>query len=116
MKIVYVRFGMMPENDKSFNSLDEFYEEGVSVYEALYRDGKFQILLPIINDTSINTLVNCFNTAQCLSGQIYHYSRLNLVDGEYIGTGSDGEPLLKNCRIIRPIFEKEIKEWEGLNE
>ncbi|RLC45238.1 MAG: hypothetical protein DRH57_08380 [Candidatus Cloacimonadota bacterium] len=115
MEVVYVRFGMIPENGKSYNSLDEFYEEGVSVYEALHRDGQFQLLLPMIDETSIATLGNCYNTAQCLSGQIYHYSRLNLVEGEYIGNGSDGEPLLKNCKIIRPIFEKEINEWRNTN-
>jgi hypothetical protein len=26
-----------------------------------------------------------------------------IVDGELCGTGSDGEPLLKNCKIVREI-------------
>ena len=116
MKLFYVRFGLIPKSGKSYNYLNNFEEVGVSVYEALYDNGSYRILLPKLLDTSINTLGMCFNVAQCLSGQLDRKTCLYLVDGEKIGEGSDGEPLLKDCTIIKPIFEKEINEWKQNNE
>ena len=40
MKLIYVRFGEIPANGKSKNYLTGEYEKGVSVYEALEREGK----------------------------------------------------------------------------
>ena len=116
MELVYVRFGDVPECGRSWNSLDKFYEEGVSVYEAIHRDGVYQILLPKMDSTSIISLGMCFNAAQGLSGQIDRKNCLYLVEGNKIGIGSDGEPLLKSCKIIREIFHKEINDWRLLNE
>jgi hypothetical protein len=103
MNIVYVRFGGIPENERSRNYLTKEYEAGVSVYEALERDGKYQILLPKLDPVSIATLGNCYNTAQGLWGK--ENNPLYLIEGDFIGYGSDGEPLLKNCKIIKRIFE-----------
>jgi hypothetical protein len=41
MRLCYVRFGYIPENGLSVNSLTKEYEIGVSVYEAIERDGKY---------------------------------------------------------------------------
>ena len=97
-----MRFGALPEDGRSRNALTGELEAGVSVYEALERDGAHQILLPRLRPESVGTLGMCFNTAQGLSGQVNH--PLYLVGGELAGTGSDGEPLLKNCKILQRIF------------
>lgn len=102
MRIVYVRFGALPEDGKSRNALTGELEAGVSVYEALERDGQYQILLPKMDPQAIATLGNCFNVAQGLWGQEHH--PLHLVEGEVVGKGSDGETLLANCRVVRRIF------------
>jgi hypothetical protein len=109
MRVCYVRFGhgkgALPPSGKSTNCLTGEEEVGVSVYEALERDGKYQILLPKLDGTSPATLGMCFNVAQGLWGMQNH--PLYEVDGDVIGEGSDGEPLLTNCRVIKRIFQSE---------
>ena len=91
MKLVYVRFGEIPANGKSKNHFTDEYEKGVSVYEALERDEKISILLPSLTGSA------CVSLSGVLDRPMY------IVDGELCGTGSDGEPLLKNCKIVREI-------------
>lgn len=103
----FVRFGhkdgAFPPGEMSRNGLTGEFEIGVSVYEALERDGKYQILLPRIDGTAPATLGMCFNAAQGLWG-MENYP-LYEVDGEVVGIGSDGEPLLKNCKVVKRIFK-----------
>ena len=91
LSAVYIRFGSIPENQKSKNHLSGNMEVGVSVYEAIYRDGKYSLLLPSPTGSS------CVSLSGCLDRPAY------LVEGEKIGVGSDGEILLKNCKIIKAI-------------
>lgn len=106
-RICYVRFGRksepVPRSGKSFNSLEQREEAGVSVYEALCREGdQYQIILPPISSTTVATLGMCLNVAQGLWG--LENNPLYEVTGDLVGVGSDGEPLLKNCRVVKPIF------------
>lgn len=91
MNVVYIRFGDLPTHQKSKNYLTEEFENGVSVYEALERDGSLSILLPSL------TASTCVSLSGVLSRPMY------IVEGDVCGTGSDGEPLLKNCKIVRQI-------------
>lgn len=106
MRLCFVRFGCStgacPAGGKSKNSLTGKREKGVSVYEALERDGKYQILLPRVDPTSIATLSMCYNVAQGLWGKVNH--PLYEVDGTLVGFGSDGEPLLKDVRTVKRIL------------
>lgn len=79
----FIRFGDVPEDEKSYNYRDGFYEKGVSVYNALfYPDGKYEIIPE--NDIQV-------------FGSISFGSRPAFrVWGDVVGTGSDGEPLLRN--------------------
>lgn len=105
MRLCYVRFGhkdgAFPLAGQSRNSRTGELESGVSAYEAIERDGSYQILLPALGGTAVATLGMAFNTAQGLWGKenypIYE------VSGTLIGTGSDGEPLLKDCEVIKQI-------------
>lgn len=107
IRFCYVRFGkkdsVFPPEERSKNHSTGKLENGVSVYEAIERNGIYQILLPRIDSQTIATLGNCFNVAQGLWGQENY--PLWEVDGDLVGEGSDGEPLLKNCRAIKKIFE-----------
>ena len=101
MRLCYVRFGHIPKDGQSLNHYTKYKEDGVSVYEALERDGKYQILLPKIE--SVVTLGMLFNISQNIS--LLKENPLFEVEGELIGYGSDGEPLLKDCRIIKEILD-----------
>ena len=105
-RIRYVRFGGIPASGRSKNHLTDEEEAGVSVYEALYRNGKYQILLPKMASHSVGTLGMCFNVAQGLYA--YTDQALSLVTGKFVGYGSDGEPLLQNCKIVRQLFNDQV--------
>ena len=45
----------------------------------------------------------CFNVSQCIS--LLKEKPLFEVEGDHIGVGSDGEPLLKNCRVVKEILD-----------
>lgn len=81
----FIRFGDIPKNEKSFNYRDGFHENGVSVYNALfYPDGKYEILPE--------------NDIQVFGSISYSGRPAYRVWGDVVGTGSDGEPLLRNVR------------------
>ena len=82
---------MPPKNGKSKNHLTGDTETGVSVYEAIVRKDKISIIMPCL------TYSACVSLSGCIERQAYE------VVGNIIGTGSDGEPIIKNCKIIRKI-------------
>ncbi len=95
LKKQFIRFGGIPENGKSgiYNGdLGKVGEEkGVSVYEAIMIDGKLKLILPKIKSSTIVSL------------EWVHDRPVYLVSGDMCGYGSDGEPLLRNCQILKQI-------------
>jgi hypothetical protein len=93
----YIRFGDIPEDELS--GMGGWSNEiGVSCYHAVQIDGKFSVALPpILNNFNFNTLLS----------KIYHANAGNIkvyvISGKRVGTGGDGEPLLKNIKILRDI-------------
>lgn len=87
---IYIRFGDLPKGGKSRNWASGEYERGVSVYRARY---------------SVNT--GTYQPFGALPGaEIAHLmqgSKILLVTGDKVGTGSDGEPLLANVIIIAEL-------------
>lgn len=87
---IYIRFGALPKGGKSRNWASGEYERGVSVYRARY---------------NVNT--GTYQPFGALPGaEIAHLlrgSKILLVTGDKVGTGSDGEPLLSNVRIIAEL-------------
>ncbi len=87
---IYIRFGDLPKGGKSRNWASGKYENGVSVYRARY---------------NVNT--GTYQTFGALPGaEIAHLlrgSKILLVTGDKVGTGSDGEPLLANVIIIAEL-------------
>ena len=95
MNLIYVRFGDLPKDGKSFNFLTEQYEKGVSVYEAMeYEDGSIHILMPTHTGSA------CVSLSGCVCRPAYQ------VMGDKIAVGSDNEPLLANCEIIKEVTGK----------
>ena len=96
---MYLRFGDIPENERSKIWAGEYSvgeEEGVSVYDVkIGEDGRVSICLPLPFNR------DTFDTFRMLVE--YSDRKCYLVDGEYVGIGNDGEPLIKNVKVIREV-------------
>ena len=77
----YVRFGEIPECGRSRNHRDDTLELGVSCFDAEFAaDGSFRLLVtPVLE-------VSYYSVCDRQAYRLY---------GERIGTGADGEPLLR---------------------
>lgn len=81
----FIRFGRVPENGRSKNHRDGTLEAGVSCFEAEFaEDGSYRLLLTPVLEVSYLTVRD---------RQAYR------LYGEEIGTGADGEPLLRVDRF-----------------
>lgn len=84
---IYVRYGKPPKGGKSCNHADGRDEAGVSVFRGqMLPDGRWRTL---IGDNP--------GSVMALGRDAYQ------VAGREIGTGSDGEPVLADCKIIRKL-------------
>lgn len=75
----YIRFGEVPENEKSINYFENDYEIGVSVFDE---------------NLSLSNLRLISSLAVRIGQKAY------IVEGEEVGIGNDGEPLIVNVKII----------------
>lgn len=107
-KPLYIRFGDIPKDEKSkvYNGEIEIgTEKGVSVYPA-FEDLEGNIVLGLslpVTKTSLYTQQHLLE---------YDNRACYLVSGDYIGKGTDGEPLLRNIKIIREIKDFRVKQGE----
>lgn len=89
--LILVRYGDLPPNCRSKNYLTETLEDGVSAYEAIVRGDLIQIILPSVESSGLVSLSGINDRP------------LYEVAGVLVGRGSDGEPLLNPCRIVRKL-------------
>ena len=83
----YIRFGSLPEGGQSRNHRDNTLETGVSCFDAeISADGSFRLLLTPVLEVSYLTV------ADRPAYRLY---------GERVGTGADGEPLLRVDRAVK---------------
>lgn len=87
----YLRFGEIPESGKSKNHLTGNLEIGVSVYDCVFLNGRYKLVMPNLTHSA------CVSLSGVLERPCF------LVTGVLIGRGSDGEPLLRSPVIIKPI-------------
>jgi|GEM_PF-5215923 len=91
----YIRFGCLPEGGKSYNFRDKFFEKGVSCYRAIkYRN------IYVIDDE-----VNPFTMLDYRENKQGYEITGKLLENE---KGSDDEPLLTDCKIVKEIKEENI--------
>jgi hypothetical protein len=87
---LYIRFGRLPRAGRSRNYATGQLERGVSVYRARY-----------------NARTDALDASSALAGTYVHYliagKRPYLVAGDEVGTGSDGEPVLANARVVAEL-------------
>jgi|ERR1700691_4336720 len=87
----YLRFGRLPRRGLSFNHHEKFKEKGISVYEYS-KIGKF--VIPVLNNLNSSTILDLNKKNRPVF----------IVFGKKIKPlGSDGEILLKNCKIIKRV-------------
>lgn len=104
----YIRIGTIPKDGKSkvWRGGTQMGEEiGVSCYDAHFSNGKWNIVLPSpINESKVDTLYGLLSQLGLLY-KVDDPQRAYLVEGECVGFGSDGEPLLRSVRILEDITE-----------
>lgn len=98
--MIFYRFDEIPKNEKSciWRGEEKIGEElGVSVYEAHKNiNGTYSPVLPMPTNRS------AFETFLHLIG--YYNGKKYLVTGDLLDeTGTDGEPLIKNVKILKEL-------------
>lgn len=104
MRLCYIRIGEIPLSGKSrIHCGDELLgeEQGISVWEAVELHGKYRILIP--NPCNANAMGDLDSTF--LKSHYYRSTPVYEVDGDVVGTGSDGEPLLDNIEVIKKLSD-----------
>ena len=92
----YIRFGDLPPHERSgIWKSDELigYEDGVSVYNCCVENNIHKLILPTpLSSSSLFTI----------QGFILSDKRkVYLLTGTEVGKGTDGEPIIRNIRIIK---------------
>ena len=97
----YIRFGEIPKDERSSIHYRGMYcgkEEGVSVYDCTFIHGNYHIIVPCpITMGGLDTLTDFL---------FYEKDKpVYFVEGDGVGTGHDGEPLIRNVKIIADITD-----------
>lgn len=91
---IYIRFGDLPDNERSYNSTQDQLEDGVSVYGA-----ELESVPPESGTAGMFVPVGPTRLQIILLAQRDTY----LVTGERVGTGADGEPLLRDIEVLAEL-------------
>lgn len=76
----------------------------MSVFEAIEKDGQYRILMPPLHpDLLVSCLAVCYRSGQGIKA--LQHRPLYEVTGDVVGLGSDGEPVLANCRVVALLSE-----------
>lgn len=86
---LYIRFGDLPDGERSYDHTNNRQEDGVSVYEGRVR--------PTADDTPGVFVPVGQKLAQVL---LLATRTTYLVTGDEVGRGQDGEPLLRNVETV----------------
>lgn len=104
----YIRIGAIPKGERSKVWRGEVCvgeENGVSCYDARFSHGRWNIVIPSpINKSKVDTLYGLLSQIGLLY-KVDEPQRAYLVEGDWVGNGTDGEPLLRNVRIVEDITD-----------
>jgi hypothetical protein len=90
---MYIRFGGLPEDGRSWNDDLQQHEPGVSVYRAEWQSSDRDIVcVEVPRGAEIGTV------------DLVADRPVYVVTGDLLGwRGGDGEPLLTNCRVVEVL-------------
>lgn len=105
----YIRFGAIPKDERSKKGNGVLgdgyecvgYEDGVSVWNAVRINGKWCLVIPHGNSCTHGDITRAAFPDDCLGCS--QDDLIYLVDGDEVGIGSDGEPLLRNVKILAKL-------------
>lgn len=98
-KSLYLRFREIPKNERSsiHKTGEKIGEEiGVSCYRGVIYEDKVYILMPHIPSTTYYWLIDAYNRKEI---------PLYIINGDEVGQGSDGEPLLRNIVVLKEVYD-----------
>ena len=100
----YIRLGDIPSTGKSLiHRGDDIIgeEKGVSVWECIYINNQYRLLLPNpLNESAYDDIGDLLHPYYYIDKPVYK------VDGDVVGYGADGEPLLTNIRSVIKLSDK----------
>ena len=82
----FIRFGTCPKSGKSRNNRDNCDECGVSVFEAQFAGASYRVKVDALLEPTY---------------QILKHRPAFRVYGDVVGTGADGEPVLKIKKVVK---------------
>lgn len=108
----YIRFGEIPKDEQSSIYYRGMYcgkEIGVSVYDCTFIRGEHHIIVPCpVTMGGLDTITGFL---------FYNKNRpIYLVEGEWVGTGHDGEPLIRDVKIIADITDRFRRKQSSIDE
>lgn len=102
---LYIRFGSIPDDERSYDSRNERLEDGVSVYACEH-------------DTTDEDAPDGIDEAYYLTGTMLQTvfalatRDTYLVTGKQVGTGADGEPVIQDVEVVATLTSpKGIGGW-----
>lgn len=93
---LYIRFGAIPDGERSWDSRNDRWEDGVSVY-ACERDAT--------DDDAPDGVDEAYYLAGTMLQTVFALATRDtyLVTGDQVGTGADGEPVLQNVEAVAKL-------------
>lgn len=92
----FVRFGELPNQDFSYSGIDGGATRGISCFQAARNKSRYFLSIGAIGSAP-NTLISLVSSYHQGERKIYELT------GDLVGVGDDGEPLLKNAKILRQL-------------
>jgi|AntDeeMinimDraft_7_1070377.scaffolds.fasta_scaffold00470_2 hypothetical protein len=93
---LYIRFGAIPEGERSWDNRNDQWEDGVSVY-ACERDATDEDAPEDVDEAYYLAGTMLQTVFALMTRDTY------LVTGEQVGTGADGEPVLKDVEAVAKL-------------
>jgi len=93
---LYIRFGAIPEGERSWDNRNDQWENGVSVY-ACERDATDEDAPEDVDEAYYLAGTMLQTVFALMTRDTY------LVTGEQVGTGADGEPVLKDVEAVAKL-------------
>jgi hypothetical protein len=90
---LYIRFGNIPEGERSYDNRNDCLEDGVSVY-ACERDATDEDAPEGVDEAYYLAGTMLQTVFSLMTRDTY------LVTGEQVGTGADGEPVIRDVEVV----------------
>lgn len=115
---IYIRFGDVPKDEKCrIHRGNEIigHEDGVSVWNAVLLEDGYHLVAPLHGNTCTYTDFISHAFPEEWYPKPLPDFKIYVVTGDEVGKGSDGEPLLKNVKILKQLSSNYFKYGDNSN-